>query len=90
MTMADPNGCRWCGETMRGHGIRLTEPTGVHGYTEPTDGQRLNRMRARRDDMIPDQPRIKRLPEGEPVKLTPPSGKFSPHTSSGRRETWPN
>lgn len=49
MTTSDPNGCRWCGEAMRNHGIRLTEPAGVHDYAEPTDEQRLNRMRARRE-----------------------------------------
>ena len=46
--MTDPNGCRHCGAAQYGHAQRWTDEAGWHTHTEPTDAQRLARMRARR------------------------------------------
>ena len=43
-----PNGCRWCGLDARGHFRRWKEPVGWHKWTPPTDGQRKERMLARK------------------------------------------
>lgn len=43
-----PNGCRWCGADRQDHYQRWTAEAGRHGWTAPTDAQRLERMRARR------------------------------------------
>lgn len=44
----EPNGCRWCGYGRRGHYGFWRAPAGWHTWVEPTDEQRLRRMRARR------------------------------------------
>lgn len=49
----EPNGCRWCGTPRRGHFGLYTEMAGWHRFIEPTDNQRLARMRARRDHRRP-------------------------------------
>lgn len=43
-----PNGCRWCGVDYQEHCQRWHPDGGRHGWTEPTDEQRLSRLRARR------------------------------------------
>ena len=43
-----PDGCRWCGYDQYGHCQRWVPGRGFHGWTAPTDAQRLARMRARR------------------------------------------
>lgn len=45
-----PNGCRHCGRDRRDHGIEWYEAAGFHHWTEPTDSQRIERMRAARTD----------------------------------------
>ena len=45
----EPGGCRHCGLLEREHFQRWTTGAGWHRWTEPTDAQRLERMRARRD-----------------------------------------
>jgi hypothetical protein len=45
----EPNGCRHCGVPEGEHGRRWKADAGVHAWMAPTDGQRLQRMRARRD-----------------------------------------
>jgi hypothetical protein len=42
-----PNGCRHCGIPQREHATQHTAG-GAHGWTEPTNAQRLARMRNRR------------------------------------------
>lgn len=44
-----PNGCRWCGLPLAGHYRQWKPPVGWHGWTPPTDQQRKQRMRARRE-----------------------------------------
>lgn len=43
-----PDGCRWCGRGSRDHGIEWHGAVGYHGYIDPTDDQRIQRMRDRR------------------------------------------
>jgi hypothetical protein len=43
-----PNGCRWCGIEKHGHDQRHAPFVKWHGWTEPTNKQRLTRMKARR------------------------------------------
>lgn len=43
-----PNGCRWCGIEKPNHVQRYAQFVKLHGWTEPTNKQRLNRMKARR------------------------------------------
>jgi hypothetical protein len=45
--MIDPNGCRFCGITQRGHAIQYG-PSGRHTWTPPTQQQIKDRMAARR------------------------------------------
>jgi len=47
-TLPDPGACRWCGIPRRGHFQQYVEAVGWHKHTEPTDAQRLERMKARR------------------------------------------
>jgi hypothetical protein len=47
-TVPVPNGCRWCGIEKPNHVQRHAQFVGFHGWTEPTNKQRLNRMKARR------------------------------------------
>lgn len=44
----EPNACRWCGDDQHHHGWQYHPEAGLHQWTEPTDEQRLQRMRARR------------------------------------------
>ncbi|GAA0501160.1 hypothetical protein [Streptomyces olivaceiscleroticus] len=44
-----PNGCRWCGIEQRGHARRWVTSRGFHTWEQPTQAQRLARMRARRN-----------------------------------------
>ena len=44
----EPNACRWCGVPQRGHFQLWKPPVGWHTFAEPTDEQRLARMKARR------------------------------------------
>jgi len=44
----DPDSCQHCGVPPLRHWQRWTEGVGRHGWTTPTDAQRLARMRARR------------------------------------------
>lgn len=50
--LTPPNGCRHCGLPERGHFQRWTRDAGWHGWTAPTDAQRLERMRARRNQNL--------------------------------------
>jgi hypothetical protein len=43
-----PNGCRWCGIEKPNHVQRHAQFVGIHGWVEPTNRQRLTRMKARR------------------------------------------
>lgn len=43
-----PNGCRHCGINKPGHDQRWAPEVKWHGFAEPTDEQRLTRMKARR------------------------------------------
>lgn len=43
-----PNGCRYCGADKQDHCQRSSPEVGSHGWAEPTDEQRLTRMKARR------------------------------------------
>jgi hypothetical protein len=47
--VATPDGCRFCGITQRVHGRQHVPEQGWHAWMAPTDQQRLDRMRARRD-----------------------------------------
>lgn len=47
-TLPVPNGCRWCGIEKPNHVQRYAQFVGLHGWAEPTDKQRLTRMKARR------------------------------------------
>lgn len=44
----NPDGCRWCGTARSTHGRRFVASHGVHAWEQPTNAQRLARMRARR------------------------------------------
>lgn len=43
------NGCRWCGVSAQGHGLFWTPAARWHAHVQPTDAQRLARLRARRN-----------------------------------------
>jgi peptide methionine sulfoxide reductase MsrB len=43
-----PNGCRHCGLGEFGHFQRWSSAVGWHSFIQPTDAQRLERMRERR------------------------------------------
>lgn len=43
-----PDGCRHCGTVQREHPQKYHEVAGFHGWVEPTDAQRKERMLARR------------------------------------------
>jgi hypothetical protein len=43
----NPNGCRWCGHDRRLHCQMWRASARWHKWTEPTNAQRLARMRAR-------------------------------------------
>lgn len=46
--MTTPAACRHCPIPERDHMQRWTKAAGWHQWTEPTDAQRLARMKARR------------------------------------------
>lgn len=46
--MTVPNGCRHCGADKQNHCQRSGRGVGMHGWVEPTDAQRLARMKTRR------------------------------------------
>jgi hypothetical protein len=64
----DPDGCRWCGIAQYGHCRRFRASVGWHTWAEPTDAQRLARMKARRAQRLapPPEPAIPLLPDGTP------------------------
>ncbi|MFG3438365.1 hypothetical protein ACGF0J_14070 [Nonomuraea sp. NPDC047897] len=45
---AQPNGCRWCGLAQRDHFQRWARSAGWHSWTQPTQQQIKQRMKARR------------------------------------------
>lgn len=47
--LTTPNGCRWCGLEEREHYRRWKPLVGWHYWVAPTDEQRKQRMRARRE-----------------------------------------
>lgn len=47
--MNEPNGCAVCGKPERGHAIEWFPNVGLHTWQEPTDAQRLERMKKRLD-----------------------------------------
>lgn len=51
-TTPHPNGCRWCGYEQRGHAQRYSRAVGNHIWVEPTNQQRLARMKKRRNDRV--------------------------------------
>ena len=61
-----PNGCTHCGIDQRDHARRYTTGPGWHGYTPPTDAQRLQRMRARN----PETPPTPHAPEAPRAALS--------------------
>jgi hypothetical protein len=44
-----PGGCRHCGADRQDHCQRYAPDVGRHGFVEPTDEQRLARLKARRN-----------------------------------------
>lgn len=44
-----PDGCRWCGDARHHHGHQYQPGIGMHSWAQPTDRQRLERMRKRRE-----------------------------------------
>jgi hypothetical protein len=44
----EPNGCADCGVSHRKHGWRWSESAALHMWIEPSDGQRLARMKRNR------------------------------------------
>lgn len=42
-----PNGCHHCGDDEYHHGNQWHRAVGIHKWIEPTDEQRLDRMKAR-------------------------------------------
>ncbi|MCV7210787.1 hypothetical protein [Mycolicibacterium canariasense] len=44
-----PNGCRWCGREQRTHALEWDDSAGYHGWVAPTDDQRVERIRTRRE-----------------------------------------
>lgn len=48
-SIAIPNGCAACGVDHQEHCWRWHPTVGLHQWIEPTDAQRLTRMRARRE-----------------------------------------
>lgn len=47
------NGCRWCGFSEQGHARQWTPSARWHAHAQPTDAQRLARLRARRTPRVP-------------------------------------
>jgi hypothetical protein len=47
-TDAEPDGCRWCGDAPGHHGSQFMPGIGLHRWVQPSDRQRLERMRNRR------------------------------------------
>lgn len=47
--ISTPAACRHCHVTGRAHGRQYTDAAGWHPWTEPTDQQRLDRMREQRN-----------------------------------------
>lgn len=68
----DPNGCRHCGASERGHYRRYTDGVGWHQWTAPDDATRLERMLARRAASTPAQP---------PAPFVPAADAFSEEQS---------
>jgi hypothetical protein len=55
--MIEPNGCKHCGVAKRSHPGLWSEGLGWHQYVEPSDEQRLERMKERRSHQIsPHEP----------------------------------
>lgn len=48
MPTPNPPGCRWCGIDQRTHARQWTAEAGWHTWTQPTQPQIKDRMRARR------------------------------------------
>ena len=53
---AEPDGCRWCGDTRDHHGTQYAAGIGQHQWAAPSDRQRLGRMQARRDERLAPAP----------------------------------
>lgn len=43
------NGCRWCGREQRTHTVEWDDAAGYHRWVAPTDEQRMERIRSRRE-----------------------------------------
>lgn len=54
--MFEPNGCRHCGVAKRSHPQLWSRGLGWHQYVEPTDEQRLARMKERRSHRVEKDP----------------------------------
>lgn len=64
--LTHPNGCRHCGTPEYGHVQIWTRDAGWHKFTEPTDEQRLTRMR-NRQAARPAEPRPNTSPQNPPT-----------------------
>lgn len=73
----EPNACRWCGVPQRGHFQLWKPPVGWHTFTEPTDAQRLARMRARQAARL-----AKPAPVPEPCIVTLKAGVSEPEAAT--------
>lgn len=58
--VGDPNGCRHCDHPKRDHCQSWVPVVGIHGFVEPTDEQRLERMQRRR--VLSPKRTVRRLP----------------------------
>lgn len=56
----EPNGCRHCDHPKRMHCRGWVPVIGIHGFVEPTDEQRLERMQWRR--ILRPERKVRRLP----------------------------
>lgn len=54
--LVEPDACRWCSVPRREHVSLWKPPVGWHQWAEPTDAQRLERMKARRAARQPAPP----------------------------------
>lgn len=54
--LPDPDGCRYCHASERGHYRRWTDGHGWHQWAPPSNATRLARMRARREATQPPSP----------------------------------
>lgn len=82
-----PNACRWCGIEDRSHAGRWNRVVGWHQWCAPGDVQRLERMRARRDERLGAKlRRLRKIPASniamrEAVMAPEPANPFRVNTN---------